>query len=111
MNKQLAITMSLLVCAGAAQAADNKSPEQIAKDAGCLSCHSISEKVVGPAYSAIAEKYKGQKDAPAQLAQSIKNGSKGHWGRIPMPAHSSLSDAEIKTLVSWVLAQQPKDKK
>lgn len=82
-------------------------PEQLARESGCLSCHSITEKVVGPAYQKIADKYKGQSDAVAELAQSVRNGSQGKWGRIPMPAHSSLSDTDIRTLVKWVLSQTP----
>lgn len=97
-----------LALAASLSQAQTKSPEQLAKDAGCLSCHGMKEKVVGPAYQAIAEKYKGQPDAVASLMQSVRNGSKGNWGRIPMPAHSSLSDPEIKTLVVWVLSQTEK---
>jgi cytochrome c len=59
--------------------------------------------VVGPAYASVAEKYKDDKDAVASLAQSIQNGSKGKWGRIPMPPHPSMSAADIKTLAQWVL--------
>lgn len=81
------------------------APDQLARDSGCLSCHSMTEKIVGPSYKSVAEKYKGQPDAVGQLVQSVRNGSKGHWGRIPMPAHPSLSDAELKQLVTWVLAQ------
>src|SRR5213593_2765078 len=80
-------------------------PEQMAKDAGCLSCHSISEKVVGPSFKSVAEKYRGQSDAVNQLVQSVRNGSKGTWGRIPMPAHNALAEADVKTIVEWVLAR------
>ena len=59
------------------------------------------------AINAIAEKYATEKDAAASLAQSIQNGSKGKWGRIPMPAHPSLSTAELKTLSTWVLTVKP----
>ncbi|WP_372657092.1 c-type cytochrome [Hydrogenophaga sp.] len=79
----------------------------LAKANGCYSCHANAEKVVGPAYSAVAEKYAGDKDAAASLVQSIKYGSKGKWGRIPMPAHASMSDADLKTLANWVLTVKP----
>ncbi len=81
------------------------TPEQMARDAGCLSCHSINEKVVGPAYKLVADKYRGQSDAVSHLVQSVRNGSKGAWGRIPMPANNSLAEAEVKTIVEWVLAR------
>ena len=76
---------------------------ELAKTNGCLSCHAMSEKIVGPAYSAVAEKYKGDKDAVANLVQSIQYGSKGKWGRTPMPAHNSMSQADLKTLAVWVM--------
>ena len=38
---------------------------------GCLSCHAKAEKVVGPAFLSIADKYRGDKDAAAGLVQSI----------------------------------------
>ncbi|MCX8521068.1 MAG: c-type cytochrome [Rhodoferax sp.] len=98
----------LLLCS-ASHAADSKAAEKaqaLAKDSGCLSCHALTEKVVGPAYSSIAEKYKGQPDAAAALAQSIQYGSKGKWGRIPMPANNSLSTEDLNTLARWVLTAQ-----
>jgi cytochrome c len=72
-----------------------------------LSCHAKAEKIVGPAFVSIADKYKGDKDAAASLAQSIQNGSRGKWGRVPMPVHPSLSQADLKTLAQWVLATKP----
>jgi cytochrome c len=98
----LVFTFALAACVAQAQ---TKSAEQLAKDSGCFSCHSPTEKVVGPAFKSIADKYKGQKDAPDELVQSVRNGSKGKWGRIPMPAHSSLAEADVKTIVTWVLAR------
>lgn len=103
----------LILCtlfAGAAQHAsadDLAAAVDLAKASGCYSCHANADKVVGPAFSAIAEKYASDKDAAASLAQSIQNGSKGKWGRIPMPGHPSLSAADLKTLSTWVLTVKP----
>jgi cytochrome c len=99
-----AFALTVLLAATGVQA-QTKSPEQLAKDAGCYSCHSATEKVVGPAFKSIADKYRGQKDATDQLVQSVRNGSKGNWGRIPMPAHGSLPEADVKTIVTWILAR------
>ncbi|MBL0942998.1 MAG: c-type cytochrome [Hydrogenophaga sp.] len=101
------IFIGLTAAAGLAQAADLNAAVDLAKASGCYSCHANAEKVVGPAFSAIADKYKDEKDAAASLAQSIQNGSKGKWGRIPMPAHPSLSAADLKTLSAWVLTVKP----
>ncbi len=98
----------LLLLSGLAQAAEMTAAEQasakeLAQASGCLSCHSLTEKIVGPSYVKVAEKYQADADAVATLAQSIQYGSKGKWGRIPMPAHPSLGAADIKTLAAWVL--------
>ena len=80
---------------------------ELAKTNGCLSCHAMKEKIVGPSYIAVAEKYKEDKDAVANLVQSIQYGSKGKWGRTPMPAHNSMSQADLKTLAIWVMGTKP----
>jgi cytochrome c len=87
--------------------ADNAAALELAKTNGCLSCHAMKEKVVGPAYSAIAEKYKDDKDAVPSLVQSIQRGSKGKWGRVPMPAHDTMSQEDLKILATWVMSSQP----
>ncbi len=88
-------------------AADTAAADALAQSSGCMSCHAKAEKIVGPAFVSIADKYRGDKDAAALLAQSIQNGSRGKWGRVPMPAHPSLSQTELKTLAQWVMATQP----
>jgi cytochrome c len=103
MRTFLLFTSGLLLACGAAHAVDEAVALELAKNNGCLSCHSAKEKIVGPAYSAVADKYKDDKDAVASLVQSIQNGSKGKWGRIPMPAHPSMTAADIKTLAQWVM--------
>ena len=90
-----------------AHALDAAAAVDLAKASGCYSCHANGEKVVGPAFATIAEKYAGDKDAAATLAQSIQNGSKGKYGRIPMPPHASLGQADLKLLSAWVLTIKP----
>lgn len=99
--------VSLIASTGAWAQADLAGAPDLAKASGCYSCHANGEKVVGPAFAAIADKYATEKDAAASLAQSIQNGSKGKWGRIPMPAHASLSQGDLKTLSTWVLTVKP----
>ncbi len=96
------VALTAALATGTAQA-NTTSPEELARASGCMSCHSAAEKVVGPSFKSIADKYKGQADAVASLSQSVRNGSRGNWGRIPMPPHASLAEADIKTLVTWVV--------
>ena len=76
----------------------------LAKKNACMSCHAVDRKLVGPSYQDVAKKYAGQKDAVATLAKSIKAGGAGKWGPVPMPAQPALSDADAKTLATWILA-------
>lgn len=102
------ILASLWAAVAAAHAStDLNAAAEIAKNNGCYSCHAAAEKIVGPAFSSVAEKYAGDKDATATLAQSIQMGSKGKWGRAAMPAHSSLSAQDLKLLAGWVLSTKP----
>ena len=78
--------------------------KELAQKNACLACHAVDKKLVGPAYQEIAKKYAGQKDAEAMLIKSIKAGGSGKWGPIPMPAQAALSDADAKSLATWVLA-------
>ena len=81
----------------------------LAKKSGCLACHSVEKKVVGPAWQEVANKYKGDKAARAALVEKVKKGGKGNWtavtGGVPMPPYSPrVADADIEKLVDFVLA-------
>jgi len=78
--------------------------EALARKNDCFGCHSVANKLVGPAYKDVAAKYAGQDDALEQLQNSIRNGSTGKWGELPMPAHPKLSAADLKKLAAWVLS-------
>ena len=93
---------ALLFGSGAAYAAD---AADLAQKSGCVSCHSVDKKMVGPAFKDISKKYKDTKDAEAMMVKKIKDGSSGVWGPVPMPANSpKVSDADIKTLAAWILS-------
>lgn len=93
----------LAILAAAAQAAPDG--QALAAKYNCMGCHQVNSAVVGPAYKAVADKYRNDKAAPQRLADKIKKGSVGTWGKIPMPAQQ-LSDADLKIIVQWVLSQK-----
>lgn len=63
---------------------------------GCLNCHEMDKKKVGPAYKDVAAKYKGKAGAEKELVAKIKQG-KGH-------PKIAASDAELAAAVRQVLA-------
>ena len=90
--------------AAGTHAADAKAAEALAKSSGCLACHTMDKKLVGPSYKDIAAKYRAQKGAEADLINRVKAGGKGAWGDIPMPPNAHVKDADIKTMVQWILS-------
>ena len=86
----LAMAAAGALVAGAVQAQD------VLKTKGCLGCHEMDKKKVGPAFKDVAAKYKGNKDAEAMLVSKIKEG-KGH-------AKIAASDDELKAAVGAALS-------
>lgn len=99
----IAAAVAALFASGA-HAADAKAAEALAKTSGCLACHTTDKKLVGPGYKEIADRYRKDKKAAANLAQKVKTGGKGAWGDIPMPPNAHVKDADIKTVVEWILS-------
>ncbi len=95
----VAVATTLLMPFGVAHA-----DAALAKAKNCTACHAVDKKLIGPAFKAIAAKYKDDKGAAANLAGKVRGGGKGVWGQIPMPANPQVNEAEAAALVKWVLA-------
>lgn len=94
---------AVLLVAGQASAADESA---LAQKSGCMACHQVGVKVVGPAYKDVAKKYAGDKGAVDKLTAKVIAGGKGVWGEIPMPpkgGNAALKDEDIKKIVAWVM--------
>jgi cytochrome c len=99
----LAATAAVTLSAGA-HAADAKAAEALAKNSGCLACHTVDKKLIGPSYRDIANKYRKDKAAEANLVKKVKAGGKGVWGDIPMAPNAHVKDEDLKTIVQWILS-------
>jgi cytochrome c len=101
-----AVPAASVTAASAAPAAMASAPALANKDlaakSGCLACHAIDKKLIGPSYQDIAKKYKASDES--MLVAKVKAGGKGVWGPIPMPPNVTVKDEDIKTLVNWILA-------
>jgi cytochrome c len=93
--KLLALAAVASIALAAAGAANGQ--EALAKSDGCLNCHDVNTKKVGPAFKEVAAKYKGKADAEAMLVTKISKGE-GH-------PKTKASEADAKSLVKWVLSQ------
>jgi cytochrome c len=70
----------------------------------CLTCHKVEDKLVGPAYREVANKYAGQPGAVDSLASKIIHGGAGNWGQVPMTPHPQLSKEDAQTMVKYILS-------
>jgi cytochrome c len=106
--KKLLITLSALstlILAGTVNAADAKAMEALAQKNGCLACHSVDKKVLGPSYKDVAAKYKADKSAEAKLVEKVMKGSTGAWGSMPMPAaNAQVKEDDVKAIVNWIMS-------
>ncbi len=98
--------LAMLAGGAAALAADMPAS---AATAGCVACHKIDQKLIGPAWQDVSVRYKGDPAARERLIEKVKKGGSGNWtevtGGIPMPPNSPrVSDADIASLVDFILA-------
>lgn len=69
----------------------------------CLGCHKVAEKLVGPAYQEVANRYAGKPGIEDTLAGKIINGGSGNWGEVPMQAHPNLSKEDALAMAKYIL--------
>ena len=94
---------------GAVAAAEPKKNEYelgmtLMTKSDCLACHKVDQKVVGPAYADVADKYEFNDKNVDYLAQKIIKGGAGVWGEIPMPPHADMSENDAKEMARYVLS-------
>jgi cytochrome c len=75
---------------------------ELATKSKCMACHDVEKKKMGPSFKDMAAKYKGEAGAEAMLTEGILKGSKGKWGKIPMPAQK-IPPEDAEALSKWIL--------
>ncbi|MFC1750331.1 c-type cytochrome [Pseudomonadota bacterium] len=93
------------VLASAFVAAPAMADLDLAKKSGCLACHSVDTKIVGPAWKDVAAAVSDR----SRIINSIRKGSKGNWtavtGGVPMPPYSPrVSDENIEKLADFIMS-------
>ncbi|MBL8487517.1 MAG: c-type cytochrome [Rhodocyclaceae bacterium] len=76
----------------------------LAQAQGCMGCHQVDKKLVGPAWKDVAARYRDDKGAEAKLVKKVREGGKGNWGDILQPPNTTTSDADLQRLVKFVLS-------
>lgn len=113
MKLKIAVAAAVLALAplAMAQAAGNPKVKEMMQQDGCFACHAVSHKVVGPAYSWVAARYKNATPKTVKmLAEHVIKGGAGHWnkwtGGVPMSPNPALNMKRAEEAVHWVLAQK-----
>jgi cytochrome c len=100
--KLLGFAVACLLVSGSAFAS-----EELAKKNNCMGCHQMNKKGMGPSFNEISAKYKGDANGAMTLEDSIKEGSKEKWGKMPMAPQASVSEPDAKALAAWILSLEP----
>ena len=87
-----------------AEALDTKQGEALIAKSDCFACHKVNEKLLGPSYKDVANKYANTKENIDCLVKKIKAGGSGVWGAIPMSPHPALSDNDAEAMVQYILS-------
>ena len=77
--------------------------EALADKHRCFMCHSVEQKLVGPAFRDVARRYKDDAQAVDRLAAKVRRGGSGNWGQVSMPPNN-VSETDVRTLLRWVLS-------
>jgi len=82
---------------------DTTGKALIAKN-DCLTCHKLDQKIVGPAYQDVANKYTASPDVIDTLANKVIKGGSGNWGSVPMSPHPDLSMDDAREMIKYILS-------
>lgn len=84
----------------------------LAKKSGCLACHKLERKLVGPGWNDVAQRYKNDPDARTKLIEKVSRGGGGNWtevtgGKRMPPYGQKVAPENIATLVEFILSLPP----
>lgn len=69
----------------------------------CLTCHKVDEKIIGPTYRDVANKYENTEANVKMLAEKVIKGGSGVWGDVAMTPHPNVSQADAEQMVKYIL--------
>jgi len=76
---------------------------ELARKKTCLGCHQVDSKRVGPSFEAVAQRHAPQSGSLEYLASAIRQGGRGRWGAVPMPAQPQVNQQDALQLSQWIL--------
>ncbi|WP_316788479.1 PQQ-dependent sugar dehydrogenase [Pedobacter frigoris] len=93
---------------GHQQAVQTLVGKSIMMKSDCSTCHKISTKSIGPAFTQVSTKYQKNTKAIAYLTNKVIKGGSGVWGEVPMPGHATMKESDVKQIAEWIMSLSAK---
>lgn len=104
MRARLALPVAVLLATTPALAAnDDDAMLDLADKSRCTACHDVRDKVTGPAWIEVANRYRNDAGAFERLVVKVREGGSGVWGTVAMSPNKRVSEENIRKLVRWIL--------
>jgi cytochrome c len=103
----LALAAAALAAPRAAAALDVLAAQNLVRQSGCLECHGVYQKKIGPAWKDVAIKYHREPDAKERLYRHVTTGRKARFDDGHEEFHPIVKTNDpkrIDNLVLWILA-------
>ena len=97
------VSPSPLPAAPAAPALSFDAGLEVARKKNCLGCHQLDSKRVGPSLQVVAQRHAAKTGSLEYLAGAIRQGGRGRWGAVPMPAQPHVNQQDALQLAQWIL--------
>jgi cytochrome c len=103
----LALLAGMFVVSPSCAALDVIGAQTLSRQSGCLECHSVYQKKVGPAWKDVAVKYHAESAAVDKLYAHVTTGRKARFDDGSEKDHPIVKTSDpkrIRNLVDWILA-------
>lgn len=103
----IALVVSVISVNAASAAVDADAAKALAKKNDCFKCHAVDKTKKGPAYKAIATKYKGKAEGEEKIIKNITTAPKVKLEDGTEEAHKVIDtkdQAQLKNLAGWILS-------
>ena len=99
---KLLLLMPIVLWAAAGQVLA-EDPRALLHKYKCYVCHADARTKTGPAFVAVAARYRNDPKAFAALVAAVKDGAHGA-GPWHMPPHPEVTDADARRMVRYILS-------
>jgi len=102
----LTVACGLMTASLANAAVDADAAQASIKESGCLTCHAVDKKKIGPAFKDVAKKYKGKADGAENVTKQLttKPMVDAAGEKVPHKSLKNTDAASVSNVVQWILS-------